>query len=50
MGAELPHHLYRNRGDGTFEGPDSRPVRDTSGWGKAACVGDYDNDGRDDVS
>jgi hypothetical protein len=40
-------HLYRNRGDRTFE--DVKAGLDASGWGQGACVGDYDNDGRDDL-
>ena len=48
-GEEPRSHLYRNRGDGTFEDRTPPAIRDTSGWGQAACVGDYDNDGRDDV-
>jgi hypothetical protein len=47
-GQEPTAHLYRNRRDGTFEDvTDTAGVRQ-SGWGQAACVGDYDADGRDD--
>jgi hypothetical protein len=42
-------HLYRNRGDGTFEDVTVRAGLDATGWGQGACVGDYDNDGRDDL-
>ena len=43
------NHLYRNRGDGTFEDVTIRAALDASGWGQGACVGDYDNDGYDDL-
>ena len=49
-GQEPRPHLYRNRGNGTFEdvtGPAG--LRDQWGWGQGACVGDYDNDGHDDL-
>ena len=42
-------HLYRNRGDATFEDVTVRAGLDASGWGQGVCVGDYDNDGHDDV-
>jgi hypothetical protein len=48
-GQEPTNHLYRNRGDGTFEDVTARAGLAASGWGQAACVGDYDNDGRDDL-
>jgi hypothetical protein len=48
-GEEPRNHLYRNRGDGSFEERTPPAIRDNSGWGQAACVGDYDNDGRDDL-
>ena len=44
------NHLYRNKGDGTFEDVDrAAPASRASGWGQGACVGDYDNDGHDDL-
>ena len=43
------NHLYRNRGNGTFEDVTARAGLAASGWGQGACVGDYDNDGRDDL-
>src|SRR3954447_19327477 len=43
------NHLYRNRGDGTFEDITRRAGVDASGWGQGVCVGDYDGDGRDDL-
>lgn len=48
-GQEPTNHLYRNRGNGTFEDVTARGGLAASGWGQAACVGDYDNDGRDDL-
>ena len=48
-GQEPRSHLYRNRGDGTFEDKTPPAIREQSGWGQGACVGDYDNDGRDDL-
>jgi len=43
------NHLYRNRGDGTFEDITRRAGVEASGWGQGVCVGDYDGDGRDDL-
>ncbi len=48
-GPEAANHLYRNRGDGTFEDVTIRAGLNHGGWGQAACVADYDNDGRDDL-
>jgi hypothetical protein len=48
-GQEPTNHLYRNRGNGTFEDVTTRAGLAASGWGQAACVGDYDNDGREDL-
>ena len=42
-------HLYRNKGDGTFEDVTARAGVGASGWGQGACVGDYDSDGHDDL-
>ena len=42
-------HLYRNRRDGTFEDVTAASGLTQDGWGQAACTGDYDNDGRDDL-
>jgi hypothetical protein len=42
-------HLYRNRRDGTFEDVTAAAGLTQSGWGQAACAGDYDNDGHDDL-
>jgi hypothetical protein len=43
------NHLYRNRGDGHFEDVTTQAGLVHSGWGQGACVGDYDNDGHDDL-
>ena len=48
-GQEPTNHLYRNRGNGTFEDVTERAGLRASGWGQGACVGDYDNDGHDDL-
>lgn len=42
-------HLYRNKGDGTFEDVTDRAGLRQTGWGQGACVGDIDNDGFDDL-
>jgi hypothetical protein len=48
-GQEPTNHLYRNRGNGTFEDVTAHAGLAQSGWGQAACVGDYDNDGHEDL-
>jgi len=48
-GQEPTNHLYRNRGDGTFEDVTDRAGLRASGWGQGACTGDYDNDGDEDL-
>jgi hypothetical protein len=48
-GQEPINHLYRNKGDGTFEDVTARAGLAASGWGQGACSGDYDNDGHDDL-
>ena len=48
-GQEPTNHLYRNRGDGTFEDTTARAGVGASGWGQGACAGDYDNDGHEDL-
>jgi hypothetical protein len=42
-------HLFHNNGDGTFTDVTDKAGLTRSGWGQACCVGDYDNDGFDDV-
>lgn len=48
-GSAPTSHLYRNRGDGTFldVSPESGLAR--TGWQTGVCVGDFDNDGWDDL-
>jgi len=42
-------HLYRNRGGGRFDDVTVAAGLVQSGWGQGACVGDYDNDGHEDL-
>jgi hypothetical protein len=42
-------HLYRNNHDGTFTDVTKAAGLDVAGWGQGVCVGDYDNDGYDDL-
>jgi enediyne biosynthesis protein E4 len=42
-------HLYHNNRDGTFSDVTHAAGLDFAGWGQGACVGDYDNDGFDDL-
>jgi hypothetical protein len=42
-------HLYRNNGDGTFTDVTRQAGLAVSGWGQGVCVGDYNNDGYDDL-
>jgi enediyne biosynthesis protein E4 len=48
-GQEPTAHLYRNRGDGTFEDTTQKAGLAISGWGQGACTGDIDNDGDADL-
>ena len=42
-------HLYRNNHDGTFTDVTVSAGLATTGWAQGVCVGDYDNDGYDDL-
>ncbi len=42
-------HLFRNNRDGTFTDVTLKAGVAHSGWGQGCCVGDYDNDGWDDL-
>lgn len=48
-GSEPSNRLYRNNRDGTFTDVTVRAGLTRGGWGQAVCVGDYDNDGQDDL-
>jgi hypothetical protein len=43
------NHLYRNNHDGTFTDVTVQAGLVASGWGQGVCVGDYDNDGWEDL-
>ncbi|MDB5310028.1 MAG: repeat protein [Gemmataceae bacterium] len=43
------HKLYRNNRDGTFTDVTARVGLDKAGFGMGCAVGDYDNDGFDDL-
>ena len=43
------NHLYRNNHDGTFTDVTAKSGLAASGWGQGVCVGDYDNDGWEDL-
>jgi hypothetical protein len=42
-------HLFKNNRDGTFTDVTVKAGLVHSGWGQAVCIGDYDNDGFDDL-
>jgi len=42
-------HLFKNNRDGTFTDVTLKAGLAHSGWGQGVCVGDYDNDGYDDL-
>jgi hypothetical protein len=48
-GQEPTNHLYRNIGGGRFEDVTRAAGVGRSGWGSGVCVGDFDNDGFDDL-
>jgi enediyne biosynthesis protein E4 len=43
------NHLYHNNHDGTFTDITQKAGLAHSGWGQGVCVGDYDNDGFEDL-
>jgi len=48
-GQEPHSHLFKNNRDGTFTDVTERAGLVHSGWGQGVCIGDYDNDGCDDL-
>ena len=44
-----PLHLYRNDGKGRFTEVGGSMGFGSEGWAQGICLGDYDNDGREDV-
>jgi hypothetical protein len=48
-GAQPTNRLYRNNRDGTFTDVTLKSGLMRSGWGQGVCIGDYDNDGNDDL-
>jgi len=49
-GGKAPtNHLYHNNHDGTFTDVTTQTGLAATGWGQGVCVGDYDNDGWDDL-
>jgi enediyne biosynthesis protein E4 len=48
-GATPSTHLFKNNRDGTFTDVTEKSGIGRSGWQTGVCVGDYDNDGWDDI-
>lgn len=48
-GQEPTSHLYKNNRDGTFTDVTAQSGLARTGWQTGVCVGDYDNDGHDDL-
>ncbi len=46
---EPTSRLYRNNRDGTFTDVTLASGLARTGWGQGCCIGDYDNDGSDDL-
>src|SRR4051794_638065 len=49
QGKAPSNHLYRNNHDRTFSDVTDRAGLNANGWGQGVCVGDYDNDGWEDL-
>ena len=48
-GASPSNRLFHNNRNGTFTDVTAASGLTSSGWGQGVCVGDYDNDGFDDL-
>ena len=48
-GQNPSNQLFHNNRDGTFTNVTERAGLARSGWGQGVCVGDYDNDGNEDI-
>jgi len=48
-GVDATNHLYRNNGDGTFTDVTAQAGVGGKGFGTGVTVGDYDNDGYEDI-
>jgi hypothetical protein len=48
-GQEPINHLFKNNRDGTFTDVTLNAGLAYSGWGQGVCIGDYDNDGFEDL-
>jgi hypothetical protein len=48
-GQEPVSRLFKNNRDGTFTDVTAKSGMTRSGWGQGCCVGDYDNNGVDDL-
>ena len=48
-GEEPTNRLYRNNRDGTFTDVTAGSGLARSGWANSVCIGDFDNDGHDDL-
>ena len=48
-GQEPTNHLYHNNRNGTFTDVTEKANLVRTGWGQGVCVGDFDNDGNDDL-
>ena len=49
QGQRPTSYLFHNNRDGTFTDVTEKAHLTRSGWGQGCCVGDYDNDGYDDL-
>lgn len=46
---EATNHLYKNNRDGTFTDVTEKAGLKRTGWASAVCIGDYNNDGFEDL-